>query len=203
MNSMTQRPIIAILRGVTPDEVIPVAEALMAAGIGIIEVPLNSPSALQSVEKLSKAYGETATIGAGTVLTTEDVDNVAKAGGKLVVSPDCNQDVIARTKTLGLLSYPGVMTPTECFSALRAGADGLKLFPANLVGPAGVKAIRAVLPDGTKLFAVGGAGVDNLGDWWTAGVDGFGIGTALYRPGDTPNAVADKARALVAAFDAL
>lgn len=195
------RNLIAILRGITPEEVIAVADALVKAGITKIEVPLNSPDALRSVAMLAEEFGSSALIDAGTVLTKADVAAVAETGSQLVVSPDCNPEVIAATKAAGMLSYPGVMTPTECFSALRAGADGLKMFPGGLIGPDGLKAIRAVLPPETKVLAVGGAGVSNLEDWRAAGADGFGIGSALYGPGDTAPVVADRAAALVERYD--
>ena len=199
---MSHRNIIAILRGIRPEEVLAVADALIGEGITKIEVPLNSPDAIASVAALAGRFGDVAVIGAGTVLTPADVDRVQAAGGGLIVSPDANPAVIARTKALGLLSYPGVMTPTDCFAALRAGADGLKLFPGSLIGPAGLKALRAVLPEGTEVLAVGGAGPGNFAEWFAAGASGFGIGTALYRPGDGADEVAACARGIVAQYDA-
>ena len=199
---MSHRNIIAILRGIRPEEVLAVADALIGEGITKIEVPLNSPDAIASVAALAERFGDVAVIGAGTVLTPADVDSVVAAGGQLIVSPDANPTVIARTKALGLLSYPGVMTPTECFAALRAGADGLKLFPGSLIGPAGLKALRAVLPEGTEVLAVGGAGPENFAEWFAAGASGFGIGTALYRPGEGAGEVAARAREIVAQYDA-
>jgi len=195
------RPLIAILRGVTPLEVSAIAAELIEAGITRIEVPMNSPSALKSIEILAKAYGDDAQIGAGTVLTVETVIDVAKAGGKLVVSPNADTHVIAATKLAGLDSYPGVMTPTECFAALGAGADGLKIFPASLLGTHGLKAIRAVLPIGTQVYAVGGADHTNFAEWMAASADGFGIGSALYKPGFTSGDVSTRAKAMVEAFD--
>lgn len=197
------RNIIAILRGITPDEAPMIAGVLISAGITKIEVPLNSPDPFLSIQLMTEAFGDQALIGAGTVLTPAQVAQVRDAGGKLIVSPNTDPAVIAATKAVGLLSYPGAMTPTECFTALQAAADGLKMFPGELIGPTGLRAIRAVLPKGTEVLAVGGANPDNFAAWVAAGADGFGIGSALYKPGDDAATVDEKARAIVAAYDAV
>lgn len=196
------RNLIAILRGLIPDEALAVTGNLIEAGITRIEVPLNSPEPLKSIEAMAKAFSDRAEIGAGTVLEPADVSRVKSAGGTLIVSPDCNPDVIRTTKQQFMSSFPGVMTPTECFTALRSGADGLKFFPASLIGPDGLKAMLAVLPKGTATYAVGGAGPDNFGDWIKAGAAGFGIGTALFRPGFSVAEIRDRANRIVAAYDA-
>lgn len=196
------RKIIAILRGITPDEAVPITEALILAGITSIEVPLNSPDPFTSIKAMVDSFGQDALIGAGTVLTPDDVLRLQQIGAGMVVSPDCNPRVIVATKQAGMKSFPGVMTPTECFAALRNGADGLKLFPGSLIGPDGLRAIKAVLPEDTQTFAVGGANASNFSDWFAAGVDGFGIGSALYKPGASVDEIKSRATEIVAAYDA-
>ena len=195
------REIIAILRGVQPDDVLAIGEALIGCGISTIEVPLTSPKAFESIARLAIKFADQAQIGAGTVLSVADVYRVADAGGTLIVSPDTFSDVIKATKMLGLASYPGVLSPTECFTALRNGADGLKIFPAHLVGAEGLKALSTVLLKGTKTYAVGGVGPNNFQEWLEAGVTGFGIGSSLYQAGMSVQEVTQKATSIVIAYD--
>lgn len=195
------RHIIAILRGISPAETVPVCEALVAAGITMIEVPLNSPEPLSSIGTAAKLFVGRAEIGAGTVLRIKDVDAVAGVGGTFIVSPDTFPDVIVRTRDKGLKSYPGVFTPSDAFAALRAGANGLKFFPAEVLGPKGIKAMKAVLPPEVPLYAVGGANPDNFAEYFAAGCAGFGLGTYIYKPGMSATDVADRARMAVAGYD--
>jgi 2-dehydro-3-deoxyphosphogalactonate aldolase len=193
-------PLVAILRGVRPSEVEPIAQALVEQGLRVIEVPLNSPDPLESIARLAAALGQTVLVGAGTVLDQAAVDAVADAGGRLVVAPGFDAGVIARARARGLASAPGVATPSEAFAALAAGADALKLFPAEGLPPAVVKAWRAVLPEGVMLLPVGGITPASLAGYVAAGASGFGLGSALYRPGSSPDEVADRARAFVSAW---
>jgi 2-dehydro-3-deoxyphosphogalactonate aldolase len=181
--ALAHRHIIAILRGITPDEAVPVCTALVEAGVTLIEVPLNSPNATDSIARAVAALAGRAEIGAGTVLTREDVRAVAAAGGTFIVSPDTNPQVIAETVVLGMKSYPGVFTPSDAFTAIRTGATGLKFFPAEVLGSKGIKAMKAVLPPDLPLYAVGGANPDNFSEFFAAGCAGFGLGTYLFAPG--------------------
>lgn len=195
-------PIMAILRGIRPDEAVAIAGALVDAGIRLIEVPFNSPDPAQSIAAMAAAFGDRAAIGGGTILTPAMVNALAKAGGRFTVSPNSDPAVIAHAVARGIEPMPGFLTPTEAFAAIDAGARRLKLFPASTFGPSYLTTLRDVLPAGVALWAVGGVGIANLGEWRGRGVDGIGVGGALYRPGDDPVTVAARAAELVAAWAA-
>jgi 2-dehydro-3-deoxyphosphogalactonate aldolase len=195
------RSLVAILRGVKPDEVEAMVGQLVEAGFELIEVPLNSPDPFVSIEKAAVRFGKNALIGAGTVLTSADCARVADAGGRLMVSPNVDADVLAMAVSRGMVTMPGVFTPTEAFLALRCGASALKFFPASVLGPSGIAAQMAVLPKGVVVGAVGGVSNANLGDYAKAGVRAFGLGSSLYRPGMTADEVRNTARASVRAYD--
>ncbi len=197
--AMAQLPLIAILRGLTPAEAPAIGEALVSSGFAIVEVPLNSPEPLRSIATLTQLFPQTL-IGAGTVLNAQQVKDVHGAGGRLVVAPNFNPAVVAQALALGMVVLPGVATPTEAFAALDAGAHGLKLFPAEMISPATVKALRAVLPASTALIPVGGITPDNMAPYRAAGANGFGLGSALYAPGRSAQAVQQQAQAFVRAF---
>ena len=192
--------LIAILRGVSSAEVLDVTAALYEAGIRVVEVPLNSPEPFTSIEQLAKAYAGRMVVGAGTVLSVQDVQMLKNHGGQISVSPDCNVEVIARAVSLGLEALPGVFTPTEAFAAIRAGAKNLKLFPAEAASPATIKAWKAVLPKHVQIHAVGGVTPENMAQWLAAGAGGFGIGSSLYKPGMSLEAISESAKRLVAAW---
>lgn len=194
-------PAVAILRGVRTDEVVEIGETLYEAGMGVIEVPLNSPDPFASIEKLSEAMGDRCVVGAGTVLTIQDADRVADAGGRIAVTPNTNPDVIKRSIARGMVPMPGWATPTDAFQAYDAGARYLKLFPAATYGVGHVRAVSAVLPADAKLLAVGGAGVDNIKEWLDAGVDGFGMASNVYKPGYSAKEVFERARGIVEAIE--
>lgn len=195
---LDQCPLIAIVRGMTPDVAEAIGDAIFEGGIRIIEVPLNSPNPLQSIEKLARRFGERMLVGAGTVLDPTHVPRVQEAGGRIIVSPDTNIEVIAASAAAGLVASPGYFTPSEAFSAIRAGAAALKLFPAEGASPAMLKAHLAVIPKGVPMIIVGGINPDNMQPWIEAGATGFGLGSGLYKPGQTAAETADKARAYVA-----
>ena len=192
-------PLVAVLRGLTPDEAAPIGDALVDAGFTLLEVPLNSPDPLASIATMAERYAGRAIVGAGTVLTPQDVAAVAAAGGALIVSPNTDAAVIRASVERGLISLPGYFTPSEAFAALHAGAHGLKLFPAEGAAPAFLKAQRAVLPKATKVLAVGGITPDTMPPWHAAGADGFGLGSNLYRAGKSAADVARDAAAFVQA----
>ena len=197
---LARSPLVAILRGIRPEEAVPVVEALVREGIVVAEVPLNSPEPFESIRLLAAHFGEAALIGAGTVRSGDDVRRIAAAGGRLIVTPHADIAVVRAAREAALLAVPGFFTPTEAFALLDAGADALKLFPAEAASPAVLKAMRAVLPAGTAILPVGGMTADTLRPWRDAGAAGFGIGSAIYAPGDAPEVVAAKARRLVAAL---
>jgi 2-dehydro-3-deoxyphosphogalactonate aldolase len=192
-------PLVAIIRGVKPDEVDAIGDALFEAGIRIIEVPLNSPEPFDSIARLARRVGDRALVGAGTVLEPANVQKVRQAGGHLIVAPNFNKAVVEATVGAGMVSMPGIFTPTEAFAALEAGANALKLFPAEGSSPNVVKAIRAVLPREAPLIVVGGVTPDSIGGWLDAGANGFGLGSGLYKPGQSAEQVREAARAYVAA----
>ena len=202
-DALNTLPLVAILRGLRPDEALAVGEQLVEAGFKILEVPLNSPEPFDSIKLMVEAYGDRAIVGAGTVLKVEDVETLKSVGGQICISPNANPDVIRRAKALGMISFPAFFTATEAFNAVDAGADALKLFPAELAGPKGLKALKAILPKDMPVFPVGGVEPGNMGEYVKVGAAGFGIGTAVFKPGDTPAAVREKARAFVDGWAAL
>jgi 2-dehydro-3-deoxyphosphogalactonate aldolase len=195
-------PLVAILRGVTPEEVEAIGGALVEQGLTILEVPLNSPRPLESIRRLHAAFGERALVGAGTVTTEDEVAAIARAGARLLVTPHADAALVRAARARGMVACPGFFTPAEAFALLAAGADALKLFPAEAASPAVLRALLAVLPRGTAVLPVGGMAASTIPAWKAAGAAGFGIGSALYRPGDTAAEVGAKARALRAALGA-
>lgn len=197
---LKRSPLVAILRGVKPDEVEAIGDALETSGIAIVEVPLNSPDPLDSIARLVRRFGDKLLIGAGTVMTSDQVAQIAATGAKLIVTPHADVHVTRAAKQHGMLAVPGFFTPTEAFALLAAGADALKLFPAEGAHPAVLKAIRAVLPPGTLVLPVGGIDATNMTEWHVSGAAGYGIGSAIYKPGDTAVIVSEKAKRLIAAL---
>ena len=195
-------PLVAILRGVRPDEVEPIGDALVAAGFTLIEVPMNSPDPLDSIGRLARRLDGRALVGAGTVLTPDQVRAVQQVGGRLIISPNSDLSVIAQSAQAGLVSMPGYFTPTEAFAAVQAGASALKLFPAEAATPAVLKAQRAVLPKDLPILVVGGINPDNMAPWVAAGANGFGLGSALYKPGATAAQVSEAAQAFLNGWNA-
>lgn len=198
-----EMPLIAILRGVTPDAVLGIAESLYEEGFRVVEVPLNSPDPFESISRLSREFADRMLVGGGTVLTDAQVQSVIDAGGSLIVAPNLNEQVAARARQSGAVYCPGVMTPTEAFRALDLGAAAIKLFPAELIPPVGLKAMKAVLPKDAQTIPVGGITPEGMKDYLAAGASGFGLGSALYRPGDNAGTVRDNAGKFVAAYRAL
>lgn len=197
---LERSPLIAILRGVKPSEAETICAALEEAGIAIVEVPLNSPEPLKSIEALARSFGDRMLIGAGTLTSVSDVASVASAGGRLIVTPHADVSIVRAAKAAELIAVPGFFNPTEAFALLHAGADAIKLFPADVLGPNMLKAMRAVLPKEAIVIPVGGVGAAQIPAWRNAGAQGFGLGSSLYKPGDTPAAVKSKAQALIAAL---
>jgi 2-dehydro-3-deoxyphosphogalactonate aldolase len=195
---LNECPLVAIIRGVTPDDAEAIGDAVQQAGIRIIEVPLNSPGPLRSIELLAKKFGDSMLVGAGTVLKATQVRDVKEAGGRIIVSPDTNTEVIVATVEAGMVSSPGYFTPSEAFAAIRAGADTLKLFPAEAASPSVLRAQLAVIPKGVPVMVVGGIKPDNMRSWIEAGAAGFGLGSGLYKPGQSATETLEKARAYVA-----
>lgn len=198
-DALVECPVVAILRGITPDEALSHVQAIYDAGIRVVEVPLNSPDPLESISRLAGTFGDRMVVGAGTVLTGAQVDAVHAVGGRLVVSPNVDADVIRRTVALGLWSAPGFATASEAFTAIQAGARHLKLFPATTYGPCYIRQLSAVLPPDVTVLAVGGVGAANMAEWRAAGVRSFGIGGELYRPGQGVTETAERAATVVAA----
>jgi 2-dehydro-3-deoxyphosphogalactonate aldolase len=196
-------PLVAILRGVQPDEIEGIADALVEAGFSMIEIPLNSPDPLASIARIATRYGDDVLIGAGTVLSVDQMEAVRGAGGRLIVSPNTNADVIAASASAGLVSLPGYFTPSEAFAAIAAGASGLKLFPAEAATPAVLRAQRAVLPREMAVLVVGGITPETMTPWLENGAQGFGLGSALYKPGDAPALVGERAGHFIAALEAV
>ena len=198
---MDRLPLVAILRGLKPEEALDIGHAIVNAGFHILEVPLNSPDPLRSIQILAEAFPN-ALVGAGTVTTAQQVRDIKAVGGQLIISPHLDDNVVCETVNLGLISLPGVATPSEAFKAIALGAHGLKLFPAEMISPAVVKSMRAVLPGHIRLVPVGGIGTHNMADYRKSGASGFGIGSALYAPGKSANAVSESAAAFVKAWQA-
>ncbi|WP_116083339.1 2-dehydro-3-deoxy-6-phosphogalactonate aldolase [Tropicimonas sp. IMCC34011] len=200
-DALSTTPLVAILRGIETHEAGDIALALVDAGFTIAEVPLNSPDPLRSIAAMLEAAGDRLMVGAGTVLRAEDVDAVVDAGGQIIVSPDYKESVVRRTKERGAVSLPGISTPTEAFAAIDAGADGLKIFPAEASHPGVLKAWRAVMPADLPILPVGGIDETNLADWWQAGASGFGLGSSLYKPGRSAAEIGERAAAIRAALE--
>ena len=201
-STLNELPLVAILRGLLPANALEVGNAIVSAGLRCIEVPLNSPDPLASIEILAKAFGDTCLIGAGTVVKPEDVTTVRNAGGQLIVSPNCNPQVIEATVRFGMVSLPGVATPTEAFTAVAAGTRTLKLYPASTYGPRHLKAMKDVLPKDVAVYAVGGVGADDIATWREAGTAGFGFGSEVFKPSYSIEEITTRTRRIKAAYDA-